>query len=72
MAVVDAVDPRKAAREKIIQAANRHLIKAWSRRNTTYTPQLLAGRHLHRAVRIVRHHRLVKKDVLKAAGFKHA
>jgi len=57
---------RKAARWQIVQAANRHKIRV------RYQPVLFDLRHVQQAVRLARHHGLVKPKVLEAAGYRSA
>lgn len=70
-----SAETRNEARTQIVQAANRWLINRYSRRMSRPNggrvgAPLLAQRHLHRAVRICRHHGLVDDDVLAKAGFR--
>ena len=59
---------RNKARLDIIQAVNRHAVRFHAYH--PYAPALLGSRHIQRAVRIARHHGLVKPAVLTAAGFR--
>ena len=52
---------QKAAREKILMAANRHRIF-----NST---KVMTMRHIQRAVFRCRQHKLVSPEILEAAGF---
>jgi hypothetical protein len=56
-------DPKRDARRIIVEAANRHILNG--RRS-----EPLNVRQINEAVAVVRHNRLVKPDVLVAAGFK--
>ena len=56
---------RDEARLKIVQAANRRRVRTGSSR----VNNLFSGRHLQRCVAVCRNSRLVKPDVLAAAGF---
>lgn len=59
---------KRTAREQIIQAANRHKLTRGRRYGVTAT--LFSARHLHQAVFMCRQNRLVKPEVLVAAGFR--
>jgi hypothetical protein len=69
---------RTAARLKIVQAANRHIVRARAPRHSLAAamhgvrpePTLLSQRHLQRAVCIARRNRLVSDDVMALAGFR--
>lgn len=60
---------KKRARRKIVQAANRQLVRGATSRTPHFAARLLSDRQIHQAVQVVRHNRLVKNDVLAAAGF---
>lgn len=63
---------RHAARTAIIVAANRHRQKRMRTaqpRGITFAPKAFTRRTLQRAVCVVRRNRLVKSEVLAAAGF---
>jgi hypothetical protein len=60
---------RQAAREKIVQAANRHMLKS-GRRRGGYPVRLLSMRQIQRAVFVCRQNLLVDAKVLEAAGFR--
>lgn len=63
-----ATPSKQRAREQIVQAANRHKLRVGRRYGVT--AQLFSGRHIHQAVFMCRQNRLVKPDVLVAAGFR--
>jgi hypothetical protein len=60
---------RQAAREAIVQAANRHMLRS-GRRRGGYPVRLLSMRQLQRAVFVCRQNLLVDGKVLEAAGFR--
>lgn len=66
--VVSETNPRREARELIVQAVNRFKVRRHARH--PYTPVLVGQRHIQQAVCIARHHGLVKPEVLAAAGFR--
>lgn len=58
-----ATNPRLDARRAILAAANAHILAG-------HRSEPLNTRQINQAVAVVRHHGLVKPDVLVAAGFK--
>lgn len=62
---------RLEARRQIVTAANRHRQKRNARGlgRVEFLAPPITMRHLHQAVAIVRHNRLVAPEVLTAAGF---
>ena len=58
---------RDEARDKIIQAANAHIVQHAARYG--YLPTLVGTRGIHRAVRITRHNLLVRGSTYIDAGF---
>lgn len=59
---------RRTARERIVQAANAHILRVHLRHS--YMPRLISGRQIQRAVCIARRHQLVRPGVLAAAGYR--
>jgi hypothetical protein len=65
-------EERAQARDKILQAVNQFKLRhasAW-RGRIAFQPVLAGSRQIQQAVRIARHHRLVKPEVLEAAGYR--
>lgn len=60
------------ARTLIVQAANRDIVRRSQLRSPFIPPRLLSQRQIQQAVCIVRRRRLVKPDLLTAAGFRAA
>lgn len=63
---------RHDARTRILQAANRHLLQAHTRRaiRPAEGVRILSMRHIGEAVHIARHHHLATAAVLEVAGYR--
>lgn len=57
------------ARARIVEAARKHRQRRIARDAAPFLPPALSARHLQQCVCIVRRNRLVKPEVLIAAGF---
>lgn len=61
---------RSSARARIVDAANRHRRSRWSRHPVQFVPPAFSMRTLQLAVCVCRRNRLVKPEILTAAGFR--
>lgn len=61
---------RHDAREAIVDAARKHRQRRIARIRSPFLPKAFTMRHLQQCVHVCRAHRLVKDDVLVAAGFR--